>query len=182
MLCKLVNFFPLFVISSSVYTLVCISFERHRVIIDSQASQMSTRRLAILIGFTWAFALLVSLPTLLEYTVTMVHDHDKNTTTFLSCGSWVSHRLSLANAIFVFIISYVIPVILMMKNYLQVALFVWRKGRRIKDNTDSSGPNLANFHLLTHRMKLVKLLVLVAVIFAVSWLPFYVTLLYAVGI
>ena len=179
----MVNFFPIFVITSSVYTLVCISFERNRVILDSHASRMTFRKLVILIGFTWSFSFAISIPTLLEYSVRVVHVTKGNATTeHLSCASQASAKLSLANVLFVIIISYVVPVVLMFKNYLQVALFFWKRGRRINDNSDNSVPNLGNYHLLTHRMKLVKLLVLVAVIFAVSWLPFFVTLLYAVSI
>ena len=182
-LCKLVNFCPIFIISSSVYTLVCISFERHRAIIDSRGQKMSFRKLNILICFTWTFALAISIPTLLEYTVFVVHETvDNKTTTHLSCSSCATRNLTLANAVFVFIISYLIPVILIFRNYFQVALFVWRRGRRIKHNAEPTGQSLANFHLFKHRLKLVKLLVMVAVIFAVSWFPFFVMLLYAVSI
>ena len=179
----MVNFLPIFVISSSVYTLVCISFERNRRILESHAPRMTYRKLVTLIGFIWSFSFTISIPTLLEYSVRVVHVTTGNqSSTHVSCASQASDKLSLSNALFVFMVSYIIPVILMLKNYLQVALFVWQRGRRIVDNSDNSVPNLGNFHLLTHRMKLVKLLVLVAVIFAVSWLPYFVTLLYAVSI
>ena len=180
----MVNFFPIFVITSSVYTLVCISFERNRVILNSYTPRMTYRKLVMSIGFIWSFSFAISIPTLLEYSV-QVHMHvtERNqSTTHISCISQASEKLSLSNALFVCIMSYVIPVVLMLKNYLQVAVFVWKRGRRIKDESDNSVPNLGNFHLLTHRVKLVKLLVLVAVIFAVSWLPYFITLLYAVSI
>ena len=177
------NFFPIFVITSSVYTLVCISFERKRVILDSYAPRMTYRKFVVSIGFIWTFSFAISIPTLLEYSIRVIHTTKGNqSTTHVSCASQASERLSLSNALFVFMISYVIPVVLMLKNYLQVAVFVWKRGRRIRDESENSVPNLGNFHLLTHRMKLVKLLVLVAVIFAVSWLPYFVTLLYAVSI
>ena len=124
----------------------------------------------------------ISVPTLLEYSVTVVHVTQGNTTeTHQSCGSQTSRDFSLTNAIFVFIVSYVIPVILMLKNYMQVAVFVWRKGRRIRDNSGITGKSLDSFHLFKHRIKFVKLLVLVAVIFTLSWFPFFVLLIYAVS-
>ena len=136
----------------------------------------------MLIFFTWTFALTISIPTLLEYSVLLVDKTTDNiTTTYLSCGSQTSRDLSLTNAIFVFMISYVVPVILIFKNYIQVALFVWKKGRRIRDDSGGTTINMANFHLFKNRMKLVKLLVMVAVIFAVAWFPFFIMLLYAVS-
>ena len=122
LLCKMVNFFPMFVITSSVYTLVCISFERNRVILDSHAPPMTIRKLVILIGFTWSFSFTISIPTRLEYSVRVV-PNGNTTTEQLSCASQASAKLSLAIALSVFIISYVVPVVLMFKNYLQVAVF-----------------------------------------------------------
>ena len=130
----------------------------------------------------WTFSLAISVPTLLEYSVTVVHVTEGNTTqTYLSCGSQTSRDFSLTNAIFVFIVSYAIPVILMLKNYMQVAVFVWRKGRRIRDNSGITEHALHSFHLFKHRIKFVKMLVLVAVIFTLSWFPFFVMLIYAVS-
>ena len=111
-------------ISASVYTLVCISFERHRAIIGGHCRRMSYQKLVVTIIIIWTFSLAIFVPTLLEYSVTVVHVTDGNTTqTHLSCGSQTSRDFSLTNAIFVFIVSYAIPVILMLKNHMQVAVF-----------------------------------------------------------
>ena len=162
------------------YTLVCISFERHRAIIGGHCRRMSYQKLVVTIIIIWTFSLAISVPTLLEYSVTVVHGN--TTQTHLSCGSQTPRNFSLTNAIFVFIVSYAIPVILMLKNYLQVAVFVWRKGRRIRDNSGITGHALDSFHLFKHRIKFVKMLVLVAVIFTLSWFPFFVMLIYAVSL
>ena len=176
------NFSLIFVISSSVYTLVFVSFERYRAIIDSQESRMTYKKLTIVIVIIWALALAISIPTLLEYSVQKFYKVIENETVlFVSCGSETTQKLGLSNAVFVFIISYVIPVILMLKNYTQVALFVWEKGKRIEDSSTARGTNVSSFHLLQHRLKLVKLLVIVAMTFAMSWLPFYIMLIYAVS-
>ena len=37
----------------------------------------------------------------------------------------------------------------MLENYLQVAVFILKRGRRIKDESDNSLPNLGNFHYET---------------------------------
>ena len=176
------NFGPVFIITSSIYTLVCVSFERHRVIIDSHKKRLNVKIVTVLIICIWLFALAISVPTLLEYTVHEEHATiGNNTTTFLSCGSQFSREFSLGNAAFVFLVSYIIPVVLMLKNYIQVAVYVWRKGETMRANSTSPTQSAASFLLLKHRVRLVKLLIAVAIVFAVSWLPFFVMLLYAVS-
>ena len=136
-----------------------------------------------IICITWVFSAGIATPTLLEYAVyekkVRVGNH---TRTLTSCGSNISRELALANAIFVFIVSYLIPVILMTRNYSQVAIYVWRKGKWIKKHLVPSGLNSASTRIFKYRSRIVKLLVVVAAIFAVSWFPFFVILIYAVSI
>lgn len=103
-------------------------------------------------------------------------------TPHLCCASQMSYDYALSNAIFVIFFAYLVPVVLMFRNYLEIALFVWRKGRAIGNSLVPRAYNVTSFKLLKHRTKLVKLLVLVAMIFAMSWFPFFALLLYAVSI
>ncbi|KAL4218331.1 Neuropeptide FF receptor 2 [Mactra antiquata] len=177
-LCKLVNFSPILVITSSIYSLVCVSVERERAIVHSTKRQMTFKMLYWVIPAIWVFACIVSVPTLIEYEVNNVTSSEEgNASSLLSCGSQhMPTSYSVTNATFLVLISYVFPVIIMTKNYSQVALFVWKKGRQIhnmQNNTTSSNESFKQ------RVKVVKLLVVVAVIFALSWLPFFILLLYA---
>ena len=182
-LCQIVNFCPILAITSSVYTLVFISFERRLAIISTQIQEnkFTPRKLFAAVIFIWAFAIAVSCPTLLEYTV-----YDKevpegnNSLTIRTCGSHYSKEFSLANAILVLIVSYIIPVVLLTKNYAQLATFVWRKGSWMRDTSDKH--DTTKVRMATQRQRVVKLLIMVAAIFAVSWLPFFVILLYAVSL
>ena len=179
----MVNVGPIFIISSSIYTLVCISFERHRSIIDLHGREENFQKVKVLICVIWLSAFVVSVPTLLEYSVLTICNKGGNISEIhLSCGSQKSHNFALFNAILVFFVSYFIPVILIFRNYLNIALFLWKQSRRIGSNLETTGDNSTTFHLFKARIKLVKLLVLVAVIFALSWFPFFVMLLYAVSI
>ena len=182
-LCKIVNFSPIFIITSSIYTLVCVSFERQRAILGSHGRQLTFRMISILIPVIWVFSLLVSIPTLIEYSVnniTVIVGNKRKTQ--LSCGSQLkSWAFSLSNAIFVNIVSYIMPVMILLKNYIQVAIYVWKKGRKIQNKPGPTGHNLTSLLRFKSTIQLVKLLMAVAVTFAVSWLPFFITLLYAVS-
>ena len=180
----MVNFCPVLVISSSIYTLVTVSFERRQVIIASQGQgqRISNRKIIAVIVFIWAFAIAVSAPTFLEYSVQAIDIKLGNTTTTIcSCSSQFSNELALGNSILVLIVSYLIPVILMTKNYSQLAFYMWKRLKKIKANLQSTGRNLKNIRLFMQRTRIIKLLVLVAAIFAVSWLPYFGILIYAVS-
>ena len=180
-LCKVVNFCPILAITSSVYTLVFISFERRQAIINtrSQDNIFTPRRLPAAIIFIWTFATAVSCPTLLEYTVHDANVSDgNNSRTILTCGSHFPNELAFGNTILVLVVSYIIPVILLTRNYAQLAMFVWRKGNWMRDKTDKQ--DTTKVRISTKRQRVVKLLIMVAIIFAVSWLPFFGVLLYAV--
>ena len=182
--CQVVNFCPILVISSSIYTLVCISFERRHIIVNSLTRKRHTsyRKLAIVIFMIWMFAAGIATPTLFEYSVYEKDILVQNVTrTIKSCGSNISRELALLNTIFVAFVSYVIPVILLSKNYTQVAIYVWNKGKWIRKNLQPNDVNSSAIRLLRQRTRIVKLLILLAAIFAITWLPFFGILFYAVS-
>ena len=58
---------------------------------------------------------------------------------------------------------------------------MWTKLKKIKQNLQPLGRNLKTLRLFMQRTRVIKLLVLVAVIFAVSWFPYFAIQLYAVS-
>ncbi|XP_052818392.1 neuromedin-K receptor-like [Mya arenaria] len=177
-LCKMVNFTPVLIITTSIYTLVCVSFERKRAIQETHKQQMTFAALYKIVPSLWLFGLLISLPTLLEYRVNHILVDEGNSTRIgLSCdSSHMEFSYSMTNAIFLVTVAYIVPVIIMFKNYIEVANFVWKKSKQIQAATRAGK---VHYQLFQHRIKVVKLLVVVATIFALSWLPFFITLLYA---
>jgi hypothetical protein len=160
---------------------VSVSYERRRAIIESNRKQLTFKDLHKIIPAIWIFGLVVSIPTLIEYRVNIVATKvgDNITKELLSCGSrHMPDSFSVSNAIIVVMIAYMIPMVTMCKNYIQVARFLVNKGKQLQ----KSGNQIENMQRLRNRIKVVKLLIFVAVIFAVSWLPFFITLIYAVSV
>ena len=144
--------------------------------------RISNRVLVGAIFAIWIISLGVSTPSLIEYTVQETEASDNQTRRHLSCGSQFTQTLSFVNAIFVFTMSYGIPVILLSKNYLNLAKFIWKKGKWIRENlAEPNTLNSTSVRLFKQRTKIIKLLFVVAAIFAASWLPFFVILIYAVS-
>ena len=182
--CRVVNFCPILVISSSIYTLVYISFERRQAIINNfTRRKQSYKRLPIVIFLIWICAAGIATPTLFEYSVYNKEIMLQNgTKTIKSCGSSISRDFALLNTIFVAIVSYVIPVILLTTNYTKIAIYVWKKGKWIRENLQPNVVNSSSVRLFKQRTRIVKLLILLAAIFAITWLPFFGILFYAVSI
>ena len=183
-LCKVINFFPIVVITTSIYTLVAVSFERRQVMMSHQVQgqRISNRVLGLSILAIWVLGLGVSAPFIFEYTVQEEEASGNQTEALNHCGSQYTETFSLVNAVFVFTMSYGIPVILLSKNYIDLAKFVWEKGKWIRENlAEPSTVNSTSIRVFKQRTKIVKLLFVVAAIFTASWLPFFVILIYAVS-
>jgi hypothetical protein len=177
----LVNFFPVLCITSSSYSLVCISIERRKAIVESFKTQMTLSSAWKMLTAVWIFAICVSIPSMYEFTVYDVTDHIDNST-HISCGSGEVPKLfSTINAYGVLLTTYIIPLICICTNYTKVALFVWKKGREIATDTGRQRQTLRTSMIFNRRVRVIKMLILVAGLFAVSWLPYFVSFIIAVS-
>jgi hypothetical protein len=150
----------------------------------------------------WIGGFVVAIPTILEYSVYNISNTSKNklnntsNNTTTVCGhSSVEPMLTILNCLFVTMVSFVIPLVLMFNNYIKLIAFVNKRCSRISTQTgnnmttvnqltvgiSSNKLPVQSFHLNKNRIKLVKMLVLMATTFVVSWLPFYSLYVYAVS-
>ncbi|XP_062614081.1 neuromedin-K receptor-like [Saccostrea cucullata] len=223
-LCKIVNGFPIFCITASIFTLVALSCERKHSIVHSLRPQLTLSSAKKLVVCVWILAAIVSTPSFVEYSVTTVGL--KQNVTIESCGSTFHRTFSIFNGLCVLLLAYVIPLIIMWYNYVLIIRFVMKKTSSVTDtpsfplkrnrnnaqkgnseemalNTTSNEnvttnstskssssnretvettekrglPN--NSFLFAKRMKIIKMLIIVAVLFAICWLPYFVSLVIA---
>lgn len=228
-MCRVINGFPILCITSSIFTLVAVSFERKQSIVHSLGPQLTLGTCRKLVIAMWVGAFLVATPSFVEYDViTIPLSHNE---TMESCRSTFSSTLSIFNGLCVLLLSYVIPLIIMWYNYFLIIKFVMRKTSTVQKSTaikssqnksqthkeanqEMSARNLSNGNLTTistteskastskleanqrteqhqklnksvlseKRMKIIQMLIVVAVLFAISWLPFFISLVVAVSI
>lgn len=223
-MCRVINGLPVLCITSSIFTLVAVSFERKQSIVNSLGPQMTLDTCRKLVIAMWVGAFLVATPSFVEYTViTIPLSHNE---TMESCRSTFSSTLSIFNGLCVLLLSYVIPLIIMWYNYFLIIKFVMKKTSTAQEtsknksqtqkevNQEMSARNLSNENLTSisttkpkastskldtnqrteqhhklnksvlseKRMKIIQMLIVVAVIFAISWLPYFVSLVIAVSI
>jgi Sec-independent protein secretion pathway component TatC len=156
---------------------------------------MTLSQVIKLLPVIWIGGFIVAIPTILEYSVYIINNTSNNTTAV--CGnSFVEPILTMLNCMFVTVVSFVTPLILMFNNYTRIIVFVNKRCSRITalvgNDVKTSGQvsvgissnNLPvhGSHLSKNRIKIVKMLVLMAVAFVLCWLPFCLLYVYSVSI
>ena len=133
----------------------------------------------MILASIWTLAFLVASPTYVDYSVmpvtTTSQDGDNATvaTTALSCMP-TSRQFDQGNAIFIIFVSYLIPQVLIISRYYRLVSFIVRQGRQ------TSGALTSSF-VLNNRKRIVKMLIIIAALFSVAWLPYFVLLVMVVS-
>ncbi|KAL8584969.1 hypothetical protein ACOMHN_043605 [Nucella lapillus] len=177
-LCRVVNACPLLCIMASIYSMVAISFDRSSAIVLNTQLPLTIRSAMLQLTLIWGVSGLLCVPTLYEHGQFVVKEGVNGTEEglILACGSHgVSPLFSLLNGLGLLLAAYLLPLLILMVNYGRILMFFRRKGVL---GPGSSERGSVFQSLFKSRMKVVKMLILVAVLFAVSWAPYFVLLLF----
>jgi len=138
------------------------------------------------------------MPSLVEYTVEKVHSDNS---THLECTSnGVPQTFSVVYSFFLLFGAYIIPQIILYTHYGKLLCFVWQRGkivfpspnknqlRNVKiDNLTTRGAHSGNGVTLNtsavskNKMRIVKMLIIVATFFSLAWMPYFVLLVIEVS-
>ncbi|XP_074597722.1 neuropeptide SIFamide receptor-like [Brevipalpus obovatus] len=173
-ICKAVSYLQGVAVSASINTLVAVSIDRFLAIcypLKCQMSRKCARRVIIVI---WLFSLVIAFPWALYFTLSPVQE---NSDWMLCTESWPDEWSEIVYFVAANLcLCYLIPLIIITACYIAIWLKVWR--RNIPGETDrDTGKNLnSQMDLVMQRSKLkvAKMMVVVVVIFLISWLPLYI--------
>ena len=161
---------------------------------------MTVKTCRKIIPAIWCLAITTATPTMIEY---RVMDVTNGNATHSSCASYVSRTYSVVNGALLLWFAYVVPLVLMYYNYFKIIRFVLQRSKIVgaaiglhgsKElqngtdgpgaDTDQSGTQVRKTQsvLFKKRIKIVKMLIIVAALFAISWLPYFVSLTIAVSL
>ncbi|XP_005094654.1 neuropeptide FF receptor 2-like [Aplysia californica] len=174
-LCRVVNFCPLMCIMASIYSMVAISFERKRAIIVSTAARPTILVALKIIPAIWGLSFVFCIPTMYEYSA--FQEPLENGTSITRCGSnGVSWTYTVLNGVALVMLAYIVPLTLLLLNYGSILWFF--HGRGVFGHAHVTDAALVQAQALYKgRMNVVKMLILVALLFALSWLPYFALLL-----
>lgn len=122
--------------------------------------------------------MIVATPTIIEFDVEEQVDNNGNITQLACNSNGMPYYYVVGNGIMLLFVTYVIPLSIISYNYQRIIQFVYHW--KMFTNGQSSEVEVAKSIILQKKMRIIKMLIIVAVVFAVSWLPYFVTLIIGV--
>uniref|UniRef100_A0A673H0D9 Neuropeptide FF receptor 1-like n=1 Tax=Sinocyclocheilus rhinocerous TaxID=307959 RepID=A0A673H0D9_9TELE len=153
-------------VSASVFTLVAIAVERFRCIVYPFQRKLTQRQAIITITFIWALAVGIMCPSAVTLTVSqdLLHfmvDRDNVTYPLYTCWeAWPDQSMRKIYTTVLFSHIYLAPVTLIVIMYTRIAVKLV-KSRRV----------------FRRKLRVVNMLLIVALLFTVSWLPLWILMM-----
>ncbi|XP_060523643.1 neuropeptide SIFamide receptor-like [Cylas formicarius] len=166
-MCKTVPYVQGVSVAASVYSLVAVSLDRFLAIWWPLKCQITKRRARIMIVFIWCVALTTTIPWALFFDLVVIFTDAPDVQLCLEV--WpkpLSGSLYFLTANLLF--CYILPMILITMCYVLIYIKVWKRNIP-SDTKDAQMERLQQ----KSKVKVVKMLVAVVILFVISWLPLY---------
>lgn len=165
--CKFSCFISPCTISVSVLTFMAIAIDRYTAILYPLRPRMPKRHVVAAIILIWLISIALSLPNLIYYTTIEYYNPDVTI-----CSYTWSTEDDLAYNYLLLILNYVFPLLTLTITYTRVGLELWGS-QAIGEETSVQHDRVKS------KRKVVKMMIVVVVIFAVCWLPMHLYFLVA---
>lgn len=160
--CKFHNFFPVTSVFASIYSMTAIAVDRYMAIIHPLKPRLSAKATIGVIVCIWSLAVVLAFPLCYFSTIRTVPGRT------ICYVAWPRKTDDpFMYHIIVTVLVYVLPLVVMGINYTIVGVTLWG-GEIPGDSSD-------NYHgQLRAKRKVVKMMIIVVVTFALCWLPYHV--------
>ena len=168
-LCKTVYPLQTILIAVSVYTLLFMSWERHRSVMPPFKPKLKAKRALAILLFLW-----IACISLVGPFIAILRVETENGKTKCS-EKWPENYYPKVFTLTVFIVLYVLPLFVITSNYIRISQKLWRDIQRMRKAIE--GENKANVKKrLTQaraqrNMRIVKIFVIVVIAFSLCMLP-----------
>uniref|UniRef100_A0A8D0G777 Neuropeptide FF receptor 1 n=1 Tax=Sphenodon punctatus TaxID=8508 RepID=A0A8D0G777_SPHPU len=170
-------------VSASVLTLVAIAMDRFHCIVLPFRERLSLLKAVIIIIVVWLLAIAIMCPSAVMLTVARMEGHfmvlsdAKNTTypLYTCYEAWSDSNMRKLYTTILFTHIYLVPLTLIVLMYGRICLKLCNATVPITEHPpcSSSGTNSTS----KKRIKVIKMLILVALLFMISWLPLWTLML-----
>ncbi|MBN3303781.1 neuromedin-K receptor-like [Amia ocellicauda] len=159
--CKFHNFFPITAVFASIYSMTAIAVDRYMAIIHPLKPRLSATATKVVILSIWILAFILAFPVCFFSTTRQIPGR------ILCFVHWPKTTDSFTYHIIVTILVYLLPLVVMGITYTIVGITLW--GGEIPGDTSE------NYHeQLRAKRKIVKMMIIVVVTFAICWLPYHI--------
>ncbi|XP_061883065.1 tachykinin receptor 3-like [Entelurus aequoreus] len=160
--CRFHNFFPVAAVFASIYTMTAVAIDRYMAIIHPLKPHLSAKATLAVIVLIWSLAVVLAFP-LCYFSTTRVLP--RRTLCYVAWPRMADDAFMYH--IVVTVLVYVVPLVVMGITYSIIGVTLW--GGEIPGDTSD------NYHgQLGAKRKIVKMMVVVVVTFALCWLPYHV--------
>ncbi|XP_065131761.1 neuromedin-K receptor [Paramisgurnus dabryanus] len=160
--CRFQNFYPVAAVFASIYSMSAIALDRYVAIIHPLKPRLSATATKAMIACVWIMAVILAFP-LCYFSTTRVIPHRT-----LCYVAWPqpAHNSFMYHVI-VAVLVYLLPLAVMAITYTRVGLTLW--GGEIPGHSSETFQDQ-----LQAKRKVVKMMVIVVVTFAICWFPYHV--------
>ncbi|XP_078659312.1 neuropeptide FF receptor 1-like [Branchiostoma floridae x Branchiostoma belcheri] len=172
-MCKLSAATTVISVVASVLTLVAIAVDRYCAVVHPTKDIITLPRMVQSIAIIWLLAILIALPVIF-----VKREEPYNpplcTEEWPSYGSWSSRDFQKMFSLTLFVFSFVGPLLIITILYMRIAYRIWfRKAPGDERNVSEQARETAT----KKKVKVIKMLIVVVVVFALSWLPLHTLIL-----
>ncbi|XP_040479717.1 neuropeptide FF receptor 1 [Ursus maritimus] len=179
--CKMSGLVQGMSVSASVFTLVAIAVERFRCIVHPFREKLTPRKALVTIAVIWALALLIMCPSAVTLTVTrdehhfMVDARNRSYPLYSCWEAWPEKGMRRVYTTVLFSHIYLAPLALIVLMYTRIARKLCKASGPARAGGEAAAPE--GRPGARRRARVVHMLVMVALVFTLSWLPLWALLL-----
>uniref|UniRef100_A0A8C6TLB6 Neuropeptide FF receptor 1 n=1 Tax=Neogobius melanostomus TaxID=47308 RepID=A0A8C6TLB6_9GOBI len=191
--CKMTGFVQTVSVSASVFTLVAIAIERFRCIVYPLQPKPTIVVAKVSIALIWLLAVAISLPTVMALTVRHVPNHYmvlggdfNNSIPFYSCyENFTNPKMSKVYTAVLFTHIYLLPLTFITLMYGSIGVKLYSSVVANREPQQAAGTVQARCRrnrqqrISQKKIRVIKMLIVVALLFLLSWLPLWTLLMMA---
>ncbi|KAM8956541.1 neuropeptide FF receptor 1 [Lycaon pictus] len=181
--CKMSGLVQGMSVSASVFTLVAIAVERFRCIVHPFREKLTLRKALVTIAVIWALALLIMCPSAVTLTVTrqehhfMVDARNRSYPLYSCWEAWPEKGMRRVYTTVLFSHIYLAPLALIVLMYARIARRLCKASGPARPGGEAAPEGGRGGRGARRRARVVHMLVVVALVFTLSWLPLWALLL-----
>ncbi|KAM6984863.1 neuropeptide FF receptor 1 like 3 [Aplochiton taeniatus] len=182
-MCKLSGLVQGISVCASVFTLVAIAMHRFRCIVFPVKPKITLFAAKVTLALVWALALVIILPSAVMLTVTQEPGHfmatsDNRTVPLYSCyETWPDPEMRKVYTVVLFTMIYLVPLVLIMIMYGCIGAKLYSTVVLLSGMEGPGAVPIAKPHISQRKFKVIKMLIMVALLFMLSWLPLWTLML-----
>ncbi|XP_022920796.1 adipokinetic hormone/corazonin-related peptide receptor variant I-like isoform X2 [Onthophagus taurus] len=167
LMCRIMMFFRMFGLCLSSFILVCISLDRYYAVLKPlHLTGIDRRGRYMLIG-AWLGAAICSMPQALVFEV-RTHPNITNYVQCITYNTLQTHTLQVVYAAFGTIVTYIIPLIVIIYSYVAILIEIFKR-----TNTDGDRIRRSSLGFLGRaKIRTLKMTIIIVLVFFICWTPY----------